>query len=252
MKNSRGSSASSWRGEAVLRRLRLRRPERMHLPRPRVLVCSCHRPCREFKGRENLATFLKRFRTWACLHRCGSALDSETVVNTTGTPRAELEKLHEYSLVENSLKAWQALTKALEKEKEIMGMIIDIGSLSEAWRALTKIAAETQVAAYDRAKREFESLEIGVNEPVAKHFAQVHVILMKLARHQVTARPARRRLTSQSGRDVVPSRDVAVPINGLLRSLTISILIVSSVFVSSILRRILYFMVAPVAQLVTS
>ena len=76
----------------------------------------------------------------------------------TGTPRAELEKLHEYSLVENSLKAWQAST--LEKEKEIMKMVVDIGSLSEAWRALPKTGAEIQEAAYDRAKREFESLEI--------------------------------------------------------------------------------------------
>ena len=54
----------------------------------------------ELRGRENLETFLKRFRMWACLSRCDSALDSDTVVNTTGTPRAELESLHEHSLVE--------------------------------------------------------------------------------------------------------------------------------------------------------
>ena len=67
-----------------------------------------------------------------------------------------------------------------------MEMVIDIGSLSEAWRALTKIAAETEETPYDRAKREFESLEIGIRESVAEHFARVQVILMKLARHQVT------------------------------------------------------------------
>ena len=48
----------------------------------------------ELRSRDNLGTFLKRFRTWACLSHCNSALDSETVVNTTGTPRAELERLH--------------------------------------------------------------------------------------------------------------------------------------------------------------
>ena len=139
---------------------------------------------------------MKRFRTWACLSRCGSALESETVVNTTRTPRAELERLHEQSLVKNSLKALQALTKALEKEKEIMEMVIDIGSLSEAGRQLTKIAAETLEAAYDRAKREFESLEVAVNEPVANNFARVYVILMKLERHQITtsAREIKRRV----------------------------------------------------------
>ena len=90
----------------------------------------------ELRGQENSGTFLKRFRIRACVRRCDSALESETVVKTSGTPLAELERLHEHSLVENSLKAWQALTKALEKEKEIMEMVIDIGSLCEAWRTL--------------------------------------------------------------------------------------------------------------------
>ena len=35
--------------------------------------------------------------------------------------------------------------------------------VSEAWRAPTKIAAETQETAYDRAKSEFESLVVGVS-----------------------------------------------------------------------------------------
>ena len=95
----------------------------------------------ELRGLENLGTFLKRCRTWAYLNRCDSMLNSETIVNTSGTPRAELERLHEYNLVANSLKAWQALTKALQKGKKIMEMVIDIGSLSETCRALTKIAA---------------------------------------------------------------------------------------------------------------
>ena len=71
-----------------------------------------------------------------------------------------------------------------------MEIVIDIGSFSAAWRSLNKIAAETQEAAYDRAKRQLESLEIGVSEPVAEYFARVHAILMKLTRHHalVTAR----------------------------------------------------------------
>ena len=90
------------------------------------------------------------------------------------------------------------LTKALEKEMEVLETVVDIGYLSEAWRALTKIATETQKAAYDRAKREFESLEMGTNESVAEYFARVHVILTKLTRHQVTtsARKIKRRVLS--------------------------------------------------------
>ena len=70
-----------------------------------------------------------------------------------------------------------------------MEIVIDSGSLSETWRALTKTAAEPQEAAYDRAKREFESLEIGVSEPVAEYFIRVHVILMKLARSSNNTHP---------------------------------------------------------------
>ena len=144
----------------------------------------------ELRGRENLGTFLQRFRTWACVSRCDSALDSEIIAKTSGTPLAELEILYGRSLVENSLKAWQALTKALEKEEKIMKMVVDIRSFSEAWRAFTKIASDTEEAAYDRAKREFETLKIGERESVAEYFARVHVILKTLERHKVTT-PAR-------------------------------------------------------------
>ena len=90
------------------------------------------------------------------------------------------------------------MTKAFEKETEIIEIIIFIGSLSEAWRALTRIAAETQEAAYDRVKGDFESLEIGVCEPVAEYFARVHVVLMKLTINRVTTptRQKQRRVLS--------------------------------------------------------
>ena len=51
-----------------------------------------------------------------------------------------------------------------------MKMVLEIGSLSEAWSALSKIAVETEDVAYDRTKREFETLEIGVNESLAEYF----------------------------------------------------------------------------------
>ena len=106
----------------------------------------------ELRGRENLVTFLVLFRTWACVSRVDSALDSEIIVKTSGTPRAELERLHDSNLVDGSLQAWQALTKALEKEEDMLKMVLEIGSLSEAWRALTKIADESEEVAYDMAK----------------------------------------------------------------------------------------------------
>ena len=71
-----------------------------------------------------------------------------------------------------------------------MKMVMEIGSPSEAWRALSKIAAETEDDAYDRAKREFETLEMGANETVSQYLARVNIVLMKLERHYITM-PAR-------------------------------------------------------------
>ena len=140
----------------------------------------------ELRGRENLVTFMRRFRTWACVTRCDSALDSKIIVKTSGNPVAELERLHDRILVDNSLQAWQALTKALEKEEEMLKMVLDIGSPSEAWRALAKIADDSEEVAYDRTKRELATLEIGVSEFVAEYFARLHIVLMKLERYKTT------------------------------------------------------------------
>ena len=71
-----------------------------------------------------------------------------------------------------------------------MKMVLEIGSPSEAWRALSKIADETEDDVYDRAKREFETLEIEANESVSEYFARVNIVLMKLARHNIIT-PAR-------------------------------------------------------------
>ena len=81
-------------------------------------------------------------------------------VNTSEKALVELERLHDRKLVNRSLKTWQALTKAIEKEDIIFDIVIYIKSFSDAWRAPTKFTAEMQEAAYDRAKSEFESLEL--------------------------------------------------------------------------------------------
>ena len=48
------------------------------------------------------------------------------------------------------------------------------------------IAVETEDDAYDRAKREFETLEMGANETVSEYFARVNIVLMKLEGHNIT------------------------------------------------------------------
>ena len=64
-------------------------------------------------------------------------------------------------------------------------MVLEIGSLSEAWRALTRIADKSEEVAYDRAKRDFKNLEIGVSESITEYFARLHIILMKLEGHKI-------------------------------------------------------------------
>ncbi|CAN0436906.1 unnamed protein product, partial [Ascophyllum nodosum] len=64
-------------------------------------------------------------------------------------------------------------------------MVIRIGSISEAWDALTKTANASEEVEYDRAKREFETLEMDASESVAEFFTRVHIILMELERHQI-------------------------------------------------------------------
>ena len=71
-----------------------------------------------------------------------------------------------------------------------MKMVMEIGSPSETWRALSKIAAETEDDAYDREKKELETLEMGATETVSEYFARVNIVLLKLERHDIMT-PAR-------------------------------------------------------------
>ena len=60
-----------------------------------------------------------------------------------------------------------SLTKALEKEEKVMNLVVEIGSPSVAWRALKKMVGETEDDAHDRAKREFEALQMDDSESVS-------------------------------------------------------------------------------------
>ena len=53
----------------------------------------------EARCQDNLGIFLKGFRTWTCSNRFNTALDFETAVYTSETPRDEPERLHSNKLV---------------------------------------------------------------------------------------------------------------------------------------------------------
>ena len=150
----------------------------------------------EVRGRDHLGMFLNKFWPWACSNRFDTALDSETEVDTSETPRAELERLHGNQLVSDLFLAWEMTTKAIETEGQILDMVMDIRHPSEVWRSLTQMAAQMQDTAYDRAKNELELLEIRVSETVAECFARVYVVLRKLTRQKgkTLARQIKRRV----------------------------------------------------------
>ena len=62
---------------------------------------------------------------------------------------------------------------------------------SETWYVLIKFAAETKDVAYDRAKNDFESIEVTANVTVVEYFARVNAVLTKLPKHKVIT-PARK------------------------------------------------------------
>ena len=74
----------------------------------------------------------------------------------------------------------------MEKEQEVMKMVMEIGSPSVAWRAVKKMAVETEDDAHDRAKREFKTLQMGDRKSVSEYFARVNIIFMKLERYNIT------------------------------------------------------------------
>ena len=82
-------------------------------------------------------------------------------------------------------------------------MVMEIGSPSEAWRALKKIEVEMEDGAHDRAKREFETLQMGDSETVSEYLARVNIIIMKLERYNITtsAREIKRIAIADGGPD---------------------------------------------------
>ena len=101
-------------------------------------------------------------------------------MKTSEIPRAELERLHRSQLVPQSLRVREVLTKAIEENAVLLGIMVEIGPTLDAWRALPKIATDMKDAAYDRAQNYFESLEMGLHETVGEYFARMNVVPKQL------------------------------------------------------------------------
>ena len=61
--------------------------------------------------------------------------------------------MHSKQLVAQTHMIWEALNEAVKKDDVILGMVMETGSLSEAWRVLVKMVAETNDASTYQVKR---------------------------------------------------------------------------------------------------
>lgn len=136
--------------------------------------------------RIDLPIFLELFQSWAVQQRCENALFSEEPVDMNATTRRELEEKHSRIMVEQSLFAWSGLTRSLERDQALLDLVVNAGSPSEAWKALEGLAGlETNEAAAERTKRDFEKLEMKEVESVRSYFIKVHMRIAALRQHNV-------------------------------------------------------------------
>lgn len=136
--------------------------------------------------RINLPIFLELFQSWAVLQRCGNALFSKEPVDMNATTRRELEETHGKLMVEQSLFAWSALTRSLERDQKLLDLVVTAGSPSEAWKVLEGLAGlETNEAAGERIKRDFEKLEMEEGESVRSYFIKARMGIAALRQHNV-------------------------------------------------------------------
>ena len=120
-----------------------------------------------------MSIFIRRFRMWACHHRCGHTLDFfSDVVITEEITHSFQDVTFGRQLVAQWLAVWEVPNKAVEKDYVILRILMKVSSLSEAWRALVIMAAETHDAASNKAKKVLEGLEIGSAKNVGEYLPE--------------------------------------------------------------------------------
>lgn len=134
----------------------------------------------------DLPHFLRLFQSWALVQRCEKALFSEKPVNMNAMTRRELEETHGKLMVEQSFFAWSGLTRSLEHDQTLLDLVVTAGSPSEAWKILESLAElETSEAAGERAKRDFEKLEMEEGESIQSYFIKARMGIAALRQHNV-------------------------------------------------------------------
>ena len=93
--------------------------------------------------RRALPNFINRFFSWAVTQRVEQALTYQVpVLMTTKKSRAELGREYGQIIVGDSLCVWAALTRAVERDRSILDIVMNAKSPSQAWVILTSMVED--------------------------------------------------------------------------------------------------------------
>ena len=140
-------------------------------------------PITMYSGERNsLSRFLKLFYTWALSHKSEDALGySRPVIMTTKKSRTELEVEYGRRNVEQTLVVWSALTKAVEKDKNIADIVVGVKTRSEAWKIQNSMVGDdSSDRAREQAQKQFEELSMNDAESVKEYMARAKALALNV------------------------------------------------------------------------
>ena len=132
--------------------------------------------------RSSLSMFLKLLYTWTLSHKSEDALNySRPVIMTSKKSRSELAIEYGRRDVEQSLVVWSALTKAVEKDKTIAGIILGAKAPSEAWKIMNSMVKDdSSDRAREQAKKQFEELSMNDAESMKAYIARAKSLALNV------------------------------------------------------------------------
>ena len=127
------------------------------------------------RERSTLSRFLKLFHTWMLLaFQSEDALKhSRRILMTRDKMRRGLEREYGRPIVAQSLSVWNGLTKTVEKDKTIAGIVLRAKAASSAWKILKSMVDDDRSErAREQAKKNFEGLSMDNSESMKEYIAR--------------------------------------------------------------------------------
>ena len=132
--------------------------------------------------RSALPRFIKLFYTWALSSQSEDALNhSRPIIMTGDNSCRELERQYGIQIVTQSLTVWNALTKAVEKDKTIADIVVGAKATSEAWMILkSMVDDDNSERVREHANKTFEELSMDNMEPINSKSEVYRQLLLRI------------------------------------------------------------------------